>query len=97
MTTFRFICVSILKYRWDLPSGPSTKSSQHPLNIYLLLKPTVFIERGAFGKAKGGGYLSPQVPVIVAGRSEHPFISICELHDQLLLNVEKVKIVIFGS
>jgi len=50
------------------------------------------------GKAKGGGRVSfPQVPVIVTGRSEHPFISICELHDQLLLNIEKVKIVIFAS
>jgi hypothetical protein len=50
------------------------------------------------GKAKGGGRVSfPQVPVIVAGRSKHPFISICDLHDQLLLNVEKVKIVIFAS
>jgi hypothetical protein len=51
------------------------------------------------GKAKGGeeGVSFPQVPVIVAGRSEHPFISICDLHDQLLLNVEEVKIVIFAS
>jgi hypothetical protein len=46
MTTFRFVCVSFLKYRWDLPSEPSKKSSQHPLNIYFLSKPTVFIERG---------------------------------------------------
>jgi hypothetical protein len=47
------------------------------------------------GKAKGVHF--PQVPVIVVGRSEHPFISICDLHDQLLLNVKKVKIVMFAS
>ena len=33
----------------------------------------------------------------VADRNEHPFISICDLHDQLLLNVEKVEIFIFGT
>ena len=43
------------------------------------------------GKAKGVWVSFPQVPVIVTGRSEHPFISICDLHDQLLLNVEEVK------
>ena len=48
-------------------------------------------------KRKEGGVSFPQVPVIVTGRSEHPFISICDLHDQLLLNIEKVKIVIFAS
>jgi hypothetical protein len=51
-----------------------------------------------YGKSERRGRVSfPQVPVIIAGRSEHPFISICDLHDQLLLNVEKVKIVIFAS
>ena len=61
------------------------------ISIYLLCS--------HMGKAKGGdeGVSFPQVPVIVAGRSEHPFISICDLHDQLLLNVEEVKIVIFAS
>jgi hypothetical protein len=39
----------------------------------------------------------PRVPVIVAGRSEHPFMSICDLHYQLIVNVEKVKIVTFAS
>jgi hypothetical protein len=48
MTTFRFVCVSFLKYRWDFPSGPSKKFSQHSLNIHLFLKSTAFIERGAF-------------------------------------------------
>jgi hypothetical protein len=48
MNTFRFVCVSFLKYIWDLLSGPSQRSNQHPLNIYLLLKPTIFIERGEF-------------------------------------------------
>ena len=33
----------------------------------------------------------------VADRNERPFISICDLHDQLLLNVEKVEIFIFGT
>jgi hypothetical protein len=65
MTTFRFVCVSFLKNRWDFPS-PYGKSERR--------------RRGIFS----------QVPVIVAGRSEHPFISICDLHDQLNLNVEKV-------
>jgi hypothetical protein len=35
MTTFRFVCVLLLKYRWNFPSEPSKKSSQNPLNICL--------------------------------------------------------------
>ena len=27
--------------------------------------------------------------MIVVGRSEHPFMSICDLHEQLLLSIEK--------
>jgi len=33
----------------------------------------------------------------VADRSEHTFMSTCDLHDQLLLRIEKVKIVTFAS
>jgi hypothetical protein len=32
--------------------------------------------------------------MIVVGRSEHPFMSICDLHEQLLLSIEKMKIVV---
>ena len=46
---------------------------------------------------KQEGAIIPRVPVIVAGRSEHPFMSICDLHYQLTVNVEKVKIDTFAS
>jgi hypothetical protein len=32
--------------------------------------------------------------MIVVGRSEHPFMSICDLHEQLLLSIEQIKIVV---
>jgi hypothetical protein len=36
--------------------------------------------------------------MIVVGRSEHPFMSICDLHEQLILRIDKMKIVvIFAS
>jgi hypothetical protein len=35
--------------------------------------------------------------MIVVGRSEHPFMNICDLHEQLLLSIEKMKIVTFAS
>ena len=41
-----FLCVSLLKYRWNFPSGPSEKSSQNPLNIYLFLNQQFDTERG---------------------------------------------------
>jgi hypothetical protein len=50
-------------------------------SIIYLHKFTCF---AAIWEKKKEGVSFPQVPVIVAGRSEHPFISICDLHDQLL-------------
>ena len=47
------------------------------------------------GKRKGASF--PRVPMIVVGRSEHPFMNICDLHEQLLLSIEKMKIVTFAS
>jgi hypothetical protein len=32
--------------------------------------------------------------MIVVGRNEHPFINICDLHEQLLLSIDKMKIVV---
>ena len=64
MTTFRFVSVSFLKYIWDLPSGPSKGSSQHPLNMYLLLKPTIFIERGAFYEKNISEYSTYKLNII---------------------------------
>ena len=46
-------------------------------------------------KRKGASF--PRVPMIVVGRSEHPFMNICDLHEQLLLSIEKMKIVTFAS
>jgi hypothetical protein len=37
MTIFRYVCVLLLKYKWNFPSGPSEKSSENPLNVYLSL------------------------------------------------------------
>jgi hypothetical protein len=81
MTIFRYVCVLLLKYKWNFPSGPSEKSSENPFSHW--------------GKGKRVSY--SRVPLIVTGRTEHPFMSICDLHDQLIVNVEKVKIVIFGT
>ena len=48
------------------------------------------------GKKKEASF--PRVPMIVVGRSEHPFMSICDLHEQLILRIDKMKIVvIFAS
>ena len=32
--------------------------------------------------------------MIVVGRSEHPFMSRCDLHEQLILSIEIMKIVV---
>ena len=44
---------------------------------------------------KGVSY--PRVSIIVEDRSKHPFMSICDLDDQLIVNVEKVKNIFFSS
>ena len=45
-----------------------------------------------FGKREGVSF--PRVHMTVADRSEHQYKIICGLHDQLLLSIEKVKIVV---
>jgi hypothetical protein len=76
MTTVRFVCVSFLKYRWDFLSGPSKKSSQHSLNIYLFLKSTVLIERGAFYEKKISYYSTYKLSIIKKQKLKYHTIGI---------------------